>query len=230
MPKVRADLHMHSIYSDGEPEPERILLQSLKKGLEVISITDHDTFMGSIEAMRKVEEKKLKILLVPGSEVRTSIGDVLIYCMTPVKIERNIPLDKLIQLAESFGCLLVPAHPFDRLRRGIGEMGLEILSNSFRAMECFNASSSYISNRKAYKYAKDKGKACLANSDAHTLAGIGSFKTLIDMDLEEGIEGFWKAFERNSFLPVLSVSQLGAYLDKLRWSIKRKIIQQFSKK
>lgn len=42
MKKIEADLHMHSIYSDGTLYPQEILNLAIKKGLKIISITDHD--------------------------------------------------------------------------------------------------------------------------------------------------------------------------------------------
>ncbi len=46
----RADLHIHSIYSDGVLPPEEIFEKARKYGLKGISITDHDTIDGCINA------------------------------------------------------------------------------------------------------------------------------------------------------------------------------------
>ncbi len=47
MKKRKIDLHIHTIYSDGEHTPDEIYEMVSKKGLEVFSITDHDTIEGA---------------------------------------------------------------------------------------------------------------------------------------------------------------------------------------
>ena len=48
------DLHMHTVYSDGEKTVEEILKQCEEKHLEYISITDHNNCMQyKDEAFRK---------------------------------------------------------------------------------------------------------------------------------------------------------------------------------
>ena len=45
-----ADLHIHTNFSDGICSPNEIINQAIIAGLEKISITDHDIFLGNIEA------------------------------------------------------------------------------------------------------------------------------------------------------------------------------------
>ena len=43
---MKADLHIHSIYSDGKNTPDKICAIAKSRGLCLLSITDHDTMMG----------------------------------------------------------------------------------------------------------------------------------------------------------------------------------------
>ncbi|MBQ7923929.1 MAG: PHP domain-containing protein [Clostridia bacterium] len=43
---MKADLHLHSIYSDGKYTPDKICAIAKTRGLSLLSITDHDTLMG----------------------------------------------------------------------------------------------------------------------------------------------------------------------------------------
>jgi hypothetical protein len=43
---MKANLHLHSKYSDGTQWPKQIIQRALGVGLELIAITDHDTFAG----------------------------------------------------------------------------------------------------------------------------------------------------------------------------------------
>lgn len=62
------DLHIHSEYSDGHWTPREIVEDSVKKGLEIISITDHDVLAGYEEAL-SYRDNSLKI--IPGIELNT---------------------------------------------------------------------------------------------------------------------------------------------------------------
>ena len=44
------DLHTHSSISDGTDSPTRLVMRAAGVGLDVISLTDHDTFDGLEEA------------------------------------------------------------------------------------------------------------------------------------------------------------------------------------
>lgn len=57
------DLHMHTIYSDGEYEPNELINLAIKNKINLISITDHD----SIKAYNKINNNNIKI--IPGIEL-----------------------------------------------------------------------------------------------------------------------------------------------------------------
>lgn len=64
---MKFDLHVHSIYSDGNYSPKEIIDLAVEKDLFGISITDHDTLSGIDEAV-KYTKKTNKIKLIPGIE------------------------------------------------------------------------------------------------------------------------------------------------------------------
>lgn len=49
--KIFADLHNHTIFSDGDFTPEQMIRQAYEKGIRVIGITDHDTLAGLWDAV-----------------------------------------------------------------------------------------------------------------------------------------------------------------------------------
>lgn len=53
MPNI--DLHMHSLYSDGNYTPSQLATYAKQKGLSAISLTDHDTIDGLNEARKQSE-------------------------------------------------------------------------------------------------------------------------------------------------------------------------------
>jgi predicted metal-dependent phosphoesterase TrpH len=63
----RADLHIHSTWSDGSLSIPRIVKTAKALGLAAISITDHDTMAGREEAGEQGKKQRLEI--IPGIEV-----------------------------------------------------------------------------------------------------------------------------------------------------------------
>lgn len=69
----KADLHIHTTFSDGKLKPAEAVRLAKEKKLRCLSITDHDTYEGYFEA--KIEAEKLEMELIPGVEITSTIGD-----------------------------------------------------------------------------------------------------------------------------------------------------------
>jgi len=82
---MRIDLHTHSLVSDGTDKPAELVRKAHAVGLDVVALTDHDTFDGLDEAA--AESERLGILLVRGMELSCSRGGdsvhVLAYGVDP---------------------------------------------------------------------------------------------------------------------------------------------------
>ena len=64
---MRADLHFHSKYSDGSLWPNELAEMAINKGLEIVALTDHDTFDGVNDFL--VATEKLDIIGIPAIEI-----------------------------------------------------------------------------------------------------------------------------------------------------------------
>src|SRR5262245_33461875 len=62
----RADLHIHSTFSDGSFSPAEIVERARKAGLFAVAITDHDT-LAAIEPARAVAGASIEV--IPGVEI-----------------------------------------------------------------------------------------------------------------------------------------------------------------
>ena len=69
---LKGDLHLHSTYSDGRTTPFAMVMASLDSGMDFMSITDHDSYEGSQNAIEKVKKNDIDILVLAGEEV--SVG------------------------------------------------------------------------------------------------------------------------------------------------------------
>jgi predicted metal-dependent phosphoesterase TrpH len=63
-----ADLHLHSVYSDGTDTPDELITLALKNKISVISITDHDSIIG-YKNVSNINNLAIKIIL--GIEIST---------------------------------------------------------------------------------------------------------------------------------------------------------------
>jgi predicted metal-dependent phosphoesterase TrpH len=77
----RADLHIHTSYSDGLPEPEATVnYAATRTQLQVIAITDHDTLDGACQAhdyCRRHRDTFGHLEVIIGEEVSSHDGHIL---------------------------------------------------------------------------------------------------------------------------------------------------------
>lgn len=70
-----ADLHTHSLFSDGTCSPQEVVHAALKRGVQLFSLSDHDTTDGTEQARALAQERGLKF--VCGVEISTKEHDHL---------------------------------------------------------------------------------------------------------------------------------------------------------
>lgn len=76
---IKIDLHMHTTYSDGAFSPTELVLKAKSTGLDVISITDHDSINGIKEAM--AVGKEVGVEIIPGLEISTDLDEKEIHLL-----------------------------------------------------------------------------------------------------------------------------------------------------
>ena len=76
---MRADLHIHTYYSDGAYPPAQIAAMAREAGLSLISMTDHDSLAGLEEKTRAAADSGLSYM--PGWEVSAYRGDLKVHIL-----------------------------------------------------------------------------------------------------------------------------------------------------
>lgn len=109
----KADLHVHSWYSDGSQTiPEILAHVATHTDLRVLAITDHDCIEGAFEARALAPRFGLEVIV--GQEVSTDHGHVLaLYVHKAIPAGLSIP--ETVRRIHAQGGLAVLAHPLDRL-------------------------------------------------------------------------------------------------------------------
>ncbi len=80
---MRADLHLHTVYSDGALPPEEVAQMEARAGVRLIAFTDHDSMEGAKE--KRAAAERYGLLSVSGWEVSSYSPQkvhVLGYCCT----------------------------------------------------------------------------------------------------------------------------------------------------
>jgi predicted metal-dependent phosphoesterase TrpH len=65
---MSADLHLHTLHSDGSWTTQQLVDAAIEKQLKTIAITDHDTVAGITEA---IEHAAGRVEVIPGIEINT---------------------------------------------------------------------------------------------------------------------------------------------------------------
>ncbi|MCU0952631.1 MAG: PHP domain-containing protein, partial [Burkholderiaceae bacterium] len=69
---LNADLHAHSIYSDGTMTPQALVERAARHGVQLFALTDHDELSGIAQAQDAA--RALALPFVPGVEVSVTFA------------------------------------------------------------------------------------------------------------------------------------------------------------
>jgi len=176
---MRLDLHTHSKYSpDSWINPARLEKILIKRGLDGMAVTDHNSIQGGMAIKSLFKEK----IAIPGVEYRTKIGDLIgLFIQEEIK-SRNF--DEVLDEFKDQDAISVLPHPFDPMRK---PAPIE-RAKRINCIEAFNSRCHKISmNERAREAAERLGKTKTGGSDAHFYYEIGHAWTEIEGETEEDI-------------------------------------------
>ncbi|MGH2510949.1 MAG: PHP domain-containing protein, partial [Ktedonobacteraceae bacterium] len=113
----RADLHMHSTYSDGLGTIEQVLQYAQEQtNLDVIALTDHDVIEGALRTRDLWAKGTYRFDFIVGEEVSTQSGHLLALCIEKC-IPRGLSMEESIDLIHAQHGLAIIAHPLNQIFR-----------------------------------------------------------------------------------------------------------------
>jgi predicted metal-dependent phosphoesterase TrpH len=176
----RADLHIHTLASDGTASVLEILDHvDRSTDLDVVAITDHERIDAALAARSIARDRGLRVEVVVGEEVTTLGGHLLaLWIERPIRPFRS--LRATISAVHDQGGLAIPAHPLVPyplcaqgfvLRRLLADPDAGVHPD---AIEAFNPTAlGRPWHGRVVQFAKELGIATVGCSDAHTLDAIG---------------------------------------------------------
>ncbi len=180
---MKFDLHIHSSCSDGHDDVKTILKAAAKKELAGLAITDHDSLRGSKIACEIIKDLNLDLILIPGAEVTTAEGHLLVLGVEELPPRGKSPEETTKMAHEQGGATIVP-HPYHPFRHAIGRIP------ECDAVEVYNSKHLFgIANARARWGARKRHLPMVAGSDSHFAATVVLGVTDIDAtDAEEAVE------------------------------------------
>ncbi len=185
---MKIDCHVHTIFSrhafwgsDALNTPLDMIKAAMKKGLDGLAVTDHNTVRGSLVAKKLA--RRFKFLIITGSEIKTKEGEII-----ALGIKENVPIEltieETVEKIHELGGIAIAPHPFGSFifRRCTGRKGLMA-----DAIEVYNSTLTKGQNKKALDMAQLFKKSITAGSDAHSSRNVGNAGVMVNGDPIEDI-------------------------------------------
>lgn len=207
------DIHTHTYPTsvDSFISADELIEEAKRIGLDGICITDHDGFWDH----REVEDlsKRHDFLVLPGCEVTTEEGHVLVYGLRRYIFGMHRAGFVRDRLERENGAMIV-AHPYRRTYRKDADVDpdayeemLERASrngvfNMVNAVELMNGRGSAEENAFSHDLANRFGLPGTGASDAHKLEDIGTFATQFERRIT-GLDDLITELQSGRFKPVV---------------------------
>ena len=186
---MRLDTHVHSCYSghstirglkhllhESYNTPERIYGLAKQRGMDLVTITDHDSISGALTIAHRPD-------VIVGCEVSAAFTHDGVQVHLGVlglneaqfadimRLRRD--LTELLPYLREQQLFVSLNHVGSRVRGVLTAEHVAALMPWVDGLEVINGARLRSQNRTAYRLALANGKALIAGSDAHTIRGIG---------------------------------------------------------
>ncbi|HEV2499357.1 MAG TPA: PHP domain-containing protein [Terriglobia bacterium] len=192
---MKCDMHVHSIHSgpllssyglgsvcrECYSPPEQVYDTLRRRGLDLITLTDHDSIDGG-ETLRGKPgfflSEEVTCLMPSGNELHLGVYDLAERQHIEIH-RRRTDLASLLAYLEEQNLFFSVNHPFSTITGKRAWEDFVWFASRFPALETLNGHLLVSNNGQAAKFAHRLHKACLGGSDAHTLTSAGSAYTLV---------------------------------------------------
>ncbi|MEM1563883.1 MAG: PHP domain-containing protein [Candidatus Bathyarchaeia archaeon] len=196
MTLIRADLHIHTIFSHDASINPKIIVEQLfaHPYIKAAAITDHNTVKGYYKVL-ELAKAYPDILIIPGVEVSSVGGDLVLLGIAEVP-PPPWTVESIIDFAHERGGLVVAAHPYRIF--GLGDFAKNY---DIDAVEVLNGGCPRQLNMLAEELAKAMALPGVAGSDAHRVDELWTVYNEIQAstDLDEILKAVKHGFVRVAY-------------------------------
>jgi predicted metal-dependent phosphoesterase TrpH len=186
----KADLHIHSNYSDARPTIKEILeFVQNETDLDIIAICDHDTIEGALKAKNMAKKNKYRFEIIIGEEVSSKEGHVLGLFLSKT-IPPGLSAKETIAKIKSQGGIVIAPHPLYHTRLksnhpimdGLGLISLLKEKDNIDGVEVINGNPALRKENIEAHFVNETllFKSEIGGSDAHILEAIGKGYTIFE--------------------------------------------------
>jgi predicted metal-dependent phosphoesterase TrpH len=178
--------HAHTNRSpDSMTGAAALVRRAVRLGVDVLAITDHDTWQGSVDALGVVNDTGAKLRIVIASEVATDQGDVIgLFLRDDLRVRSAVEFCDRVH--EQGGLVLLP-HPYKWHRLN------DALLSRVDLIETHNSRTPPADNARAAALAKQRGVPGLVGPDAPRLGELSLARNEFDGDLPADETGLKRA-------------------------------------
>ena len=178
----KADLHLHTLYSDGTARLSELLdWVETETDLDLVAITDHERIDGALRARELHAAGGYHYGLAIGEEVTTRRGHLLALFVEE-RIPPLRPLAETVERIHAAGGVAIAAHPMAPLTPSIGVASLRALHHDpdpnrhLDGIELLNPRAAGRARHQARRRLNEELLAlpAVGFSDAHVLEGVGT--------------------------------------------------------
>jgi predicted metal-dependent phosphoesterase TrpH len=187
------DLHGHTnpISWDSRLTPDELVELSKGAGLDGVCLTEHDFFWDVDECAALA--KKHDFLVLPGIEVNTEHGHMLVYGLKKYQFGMH-RIAQLAAMVEADGGAMVAAHPYRRympwyelneadLKRGLERAEANPAYRHCVALETVHGRAAPQQNEFSERLRQTLGMAASGGSDAHQPSQVARCATRFDREI-----------------------------------------------
>ncbi len=189
---MKCDLHVHSVHSgtlqapllrrffrESYSPPLRVYAELRRKGMDVVTITDHDSITAAEDLRRYPDffmSEEVTCRMPSGTEVHVGVYDLTDRHHVEIALRRNDMVRLLAYLSEQ-RLFFTVNHLFSNLTGRRDARDFVWFADCFPAFEALNSHMLAETNRQAALFAQRERKIQVAGSDAHALISAGTAYT-----------------------------------------------------
>lgn len=180
----KADIHIHTTFSDGLMTPEAVVeYVALETDLKVIAISDHDSIEGALVA-RRYRRSYMRdfghLDVIIASEITSRDGDVLALFLSK-DVPPGLSAAETVEAIHAQGGLAIAVHPYSFLVPGMVKGVKGYLHRlPFDGVETRNGAPTEFASNYLAQWFNRRRQALpeIGGSDAHYLPTVGKTYTL----------------------------------------------------
>ena len=189
------DMHTHtSVYStDSNLLPHEALERAAERGLDGVLLTEHDVLWDADRASRLAEQ--VGILVLPGVEVTTELGHVLVYGLTE-SFPRITDARRLRAYCDERDALMFLAHPASDPGLRVPRESMEL----FDGVEGLNGCDGPLQNQSASSRGRTRPLPPIGGSDSHALHEVATAATDFQAEIRS-LDDLMQALRSRDYQP-----------------------------